>query len=272
MKKLFICLLTFTLVFGATPKKLFSQEIEGGMVKYQEITKLDFSGRKGPGMDNQRIKDFIASLPEESKIVKTLHFTKEASLYEEIESENADVDPNVRRATFFMSMRNKPKPSIVKIYNDLEKNKTIEKLNFMTRDFIVESDIETKNWKLSPKMKKILDYTCMNASLIIENDSTDNDTIVAWFTAEIPISIGPERYIGLPGLILAVEKNRETILLASSIELTTPEKDVLVKPSEGKKVTQEELDKIIQEKVEEFKATRRQGGGGHRGGGGGYRH
>lgn len=270
MKLTFIILFVFSLLFSAYNNKLSAQEIEGGTIKYLEITKLDFSQRPsggpgGRGMDDQRFKDFIADLPDESKIQKTLLFTKTEALYEEIASENEAVDPKVRRAAFFMSMMSNPQASVIKVYTDIEKNKTIEQLRFMTRDFIVESEIGGNNWKLSTEMKKIKGYTCMSASQIIEHDSIGNDTIVVWFTPELPLSIGPEKYYGLPGIILAVEKNRETILLASSIELTPPAKDAIVKPTEGKKVTHEELDKIIQEKIEEFKANRPQGPGGHRG-------
>jgi len=261
----FIVLLVF---FGAG-LNLSAQGIDGGTIKYQLITKLDFSKRLEKNPDNQRLKDWLADLPEESVILKTLTFTTTESLYEEIITENEAVDPKVRRAAFFMSFGRKPRPTVEKVYLNIDKNKKVEQLSFMTRKFIVESDVEAKNWKLSTEMRKIKDYPCMSAEMIIEVDSMKIDTIVAWFTPQIPLSLGPENYTGLPGLVLAVEKNSETILLASSIELTAPAKDAIVKPSEGKKVTKKELDKIIEEKIKEFEETRRQGGG-H--GPGGHRH
>lgn len=263
MKRILFSLITISILAGLFAEKTFAQDNLQGTVKYELITKLDFSQRQGRGQDDQRFKDFIASLPEESRIVKTLFFTENESLYQEISTENAELDPNVKRATFFINMGRKPKPSVEIVYCDLEKNITLEKLNFMTRDFIVESEIEAKSWKLTMEKKKIQGYTCMNAEILVEIDSLRADTIVAWFTPEIPVAIGPERYYGLPGLVLAVERNGETILLASSIELTKPAKEFLVKPTEGKKVTTEELDKIVKEKIKEFEAS---GGGGHGGG------
>lgn len=239
-----------------------AQDTLQGTVKYELITKLDFSKRPGRGPDDQRFKDFIASLPEESRIVKTLYFNETNSLYQEIATENAELDPKVRRATFFMSMGRKPRPAVEQVYLNLEKDKVVEQLDFMTRDFIVEGEKESNNWKLSMDKKKILGYVCMNAEAIIQVDSMKTDTIIAWFSPEIPVSTGPDRYYGLPGLVLAVEKNGETILLASSIDFKTPVKELIVKPTEGKKVTKEELDKIIEEKVKEFEATRGQGGHG----------
>lgn len=83
----------------------------------------------------------------------------------------------------------------------------------------------------------------------------DDQTITAWFTSEIPFSTGPDEFFGLPGLILAVEINGETAFLATSIDLTPPEEGVLSKPDKGKKVTQEEFNKIIEDKIKEFKET-----------------
>ncbi|HBS87854.1 MAG: hypothetical protein A2W91_10935 [Bacteroidetes bacterium GWF2_38_335] len=265
MKKILFSLVIIS--FFLSSGKTFAQDTLGGTVKYMQITKLDFSGRKGRGMDDQRFKDFIADLPEESKIVKTLYFTEKASLYEEVAAENASVDPKERRAAMFMSMGRKPKASVEKVYIDLENSKKTELLMFMTRNFIVESDIEAKSWKLSNEMKKIQGFTCMKAEMIITKDSARTDSIVAWFTPEIPLSIGPENYTGLPGLVMAVEKNRETILLASTVEMTLPKDGTIVVPSDGKKVTKEELDQIIKEKIEEFKAS-----GGGMGPGGGRPH
>ena len=96
----------------------------------------------------------------------------------------------------------------------------------------------------------------------------EGNVIKAWFTPQIPISVGPDRYTGLPGLILAVEKNGETILLATSIDLAEPQEENLSKPKDGSKITQEKFDILLEEKVKEFEENpRRRGQGGGAGGG-----
>ncbi|PNP94704.1 hypothetical protein BFS16_07440 [Hoylesella timonensis] len=55
------------------------------------------------------------------------------------------------------------------------------------------------NWQLDIEKKKILGYTCQKAKC-----SFRGRNYVAWFTSEIPISEGPYKFSGLPGLILQI--------------------------------------------------------------------
>ncbi len=78
-----------------------------------------------------------------------------------------------------------------------------------------------------------------------------DDTTIAWFTPKIPISTGPDVFFGLPGLILAVEINGETAFMATSVDLNPPAEGVISKPDKGKKVSLEEFNKIMAEKIKE---------------------
>jgi GLPGLI family protein len=139
-------------------------------------------------------------------------------------------------------------PVAQKVYFDFEKNQKLEQIEYMTRFFLVQSEIEAVAWKLGSEKKKILEYTCMSASV-----SLDDQEIVAWFAPGIPVSLGPSVFGGLPGLILAVERNGETAYLATSVKLTPPAEASLVKPSKGSKMTKEEFESIREEKEKERK-------------------
>ena len=67
------------------------------------------------------------------------------------------------------------------------------------------------------------------------------------------VSIGPDLYGGLPGLILAIDIDGENVFLATSIDFTPPPDEILTKPTEGKKTSQKEFDKLVVEKIKEFK-------------------
>ena len=55
------------------------------------------------------------------------------------------------------------------------------------------------DWEITKETKVILGYQCKKAiSKAFKGDFT------AWFTEEIPINAGPEKFHGLPGLILHV--------------------------------------------------------------------
>jgi len=90
-------------------------------------------------------------------------------------------------------------------------------------------------------------------------------TITAWYAPEIPINQGPDKYWGLPGLILEVNDGT-TIILCSKIALNVKEKAEIKAPKTGKVVTQKEYDQTVTKKMEEMREMYRgQGGGRARG-------
>jgi GLPGLI family protein len=109
-------------------------------------------------------------------------------------------------------------------------------------------------WKLTGKQKTILNYTCTEA---VKTDSLR--TVTAWFTSAIPVPAGPENYVGLPGMVLEVNiNNGETIIMAVSINAALDEEE-LVKPEDGKQVTEEEFNAIVDEKLKEMGVDRNSG-------------
>ena len=105
-------------------------------------------------------------------------------------------------------------------------------------------------------------------SLLSRIESPTEKVITAWYTPEIPVSQGPGKYWGLPGLILEVNDGRSAIL-CTKIVLNPDEKIEIKEPAKGKKVNQKEYDEILSEKMEEM--SERFQGGNRRGGNGGGR-
>ena len=126
------------------------------------------------------------------------------------------------------------------------------------------SDTDSKE----SKKESVAKDSAKSNTLLSRIEPPKDRTITAWYTPEIPISQGPANYWGLPGLILEVNDER-TAILCSKIVLNPEEKIVLEAPNKGKKVTQEEYDKILSDKMEEMSERFR--GGNRRGGGGAIR-
>ncbi|WP_430965404.1 GLPGLI family protein [Spongiimicrobium sp. 2-473A-2-J] len=101
-----------------------------------------------------------------------------------------------------------------------------------------------------------------NNSLLSRIEEPEERIITAWYAPEIPISQGPGPYWGLPGLILEVNDGR-TAILCNMISMYAEDKEEIKAPSKGKKVSQEEYDQILAEKMEEmserFRAGNRRG-------------
>jgi len=96
------------------------------------------------------------------------------------------------------------------------------------------------------------------SSSISVNDETKQNavtkeeiTITAWYTPQIPVNNGPATYWGLPGLILEINDESQTII-CSKIVINPANKLKIEAPKKGKVVTQEEFDKIMDKKVKEM--------------------
>ena len=138
--------------------------------------------------------------------------------------------------------------------------------------FLIEDELEKRDWVLTNETKNIGQYTCYKATMTREqevvqtrisvngdNDVEDEDaepemeeiTVTAWYAPEIPVNNGPGRYQGLPGLILEIEDGSLS-LLCSKIVLNPKDKKEIVKPTKGKKVNQEKFDQIMEKKMQEM--------------------
>jgi len=240
-----------------------AQDFQGGIVKYQQTTRYDFAKLFGIDVSQGgRGADFVASLPTEMQKVNRLVFTPEKSMYGEDPDSQNEISPNLQSAISHLEFMAPPRIQVIQWYHDLAQNEVTQQIEFMTRQFLLTLPMEKSGWKLTQKLIKIQNYTCMAAEM-----QQGDDLITAFFTSELPVSVGPAEYGGLPGLILAVEINGETAYMATSITLTEPDEALLLKPDEGKAMRQSDFAAMVAEKEKEWKETRSQGRGtpaGHR--------
>ncbi|MCD6564703.1 MAG: GLPGLI family protein [Bacteroidales bacterium] len=254
MKKSFFYLSTLTFLFLLFAVSSFArdqetdaseQEIKGGTVKYEQITRFNWNFKP---TGNARKDNWFANLPRSQTKAKVLYFNSQYSIYEEdLTAENVALDPRQQGMLDRMALGQPPKPELKKIFVDLKKNKKTELVELMTRLFLIENKIDSRAWKPGGNQRKIQGYICQEATM-----KRGKETITAWFTSNIPISIGPDNYGGLPGLILAIDINGENLILATSVNLTLPPDGFISKPKEGKKIRQEVFNTIVAEKVEEY--------------------
>lgn len=251
MKRLILTVLLPLLSFHV----LTAQDPLAGTITYQQVLRYSFENIKKAHGEDPRTQDWIAALPEEETTVQVLGFNGEKALFTEDESEKEATPPGLQRAIMYESSLMPPRPVVQKVFYDFEKHEKLKQVEYLTRVFLVKSHIQVPAWKLGTDKKKILEYTCMSAAVTL-----DGQEIVAWFAPEIPVSLGPSFYGGLPGLILAVERNGETAYMATSVDLTPPAEGSLEKPDKGNQVSQEEFESIQEEKEKEWKENARRGG------------
>lgn len=249
------------LVFLMTSMAALTASLSGqpplaGTITYQQVSHYNFDNIKEAHGEDPQTQDWIATLPKEGTTVQTLNFNSKEALFEEDDSEKEATPVGLQRAIMYESSLKPPRPVIQKVYFDFEKNQKLEQVEYLTRVFLVNSEIVAAPWKLGSEKKKILEYTCMEASVTL-----DDQEIVAWFSPEIPVSLGPSDFGGLPGLILAVERNGETAYVATSVKLSPPAEESMVKPDKGSRVSLEEFEAIQEEKEKEQKEQKENSGG-----------
>lgn len=247
MKRTILIITAIFLGFGLVAQEQ-AETLDQGKVIYEDVMKLEIK------LDGAAAQ-FADQLPKERKSKKELLFSPAATLYQKAtEDESAEDVAMASGGAMFQMKMMEPEN---KLFYDIENGKTIEKKEFMTRVFLIEGEVQQGEWKLTGEQKMILDYPCMQA--VKENE--EGEKTIAWFAPSIPVSSGPSNYLGLPGLVLEVDmKDGDHVITAQSIEFTSVDKKVLVKPKKGKKVTQEEYDDIVAKKMEEMGAEHGEGG------------
>ncbi|MCZ2084551.1 MAG: GLPGLI family protein [Flavobacteriales bacterium] len=82
---------------------------------------------------------------------------------------------------------------------------------------VLQDEVPNFNWKISDEQETLLNYPCKIAYTEFRGRKYK-----AWFTTEIPESIGPWKFFGLPGLILKVhDVDEEFIYTAVRIDLNS---------------------------------------------------
>ncbi len=295
MNNLLLSLICFVLAFAKAETAQAQQDFKG-VATYQ--SKMIFKEKEKDGDNEEEAKANSKMSPEMQAAMKkalesagqaefTLSFTKDESLYEKVEelakpkpSSGITIQITGGGGTYGTTYKNL-KEGIFKREDQI-----------MTKEFLITDELEEFNWEVTGETKQIGNYMAIKAVLkpkpkteeeLAEEkkkeeeakkkeENGENDGLLnmievevkettAWFTPQIPVSNGPGKYHGLPGLILELNEGN-TVILCSKIELN-PEKFELKEPKTGKKIGLEEFrelrDKKQKEQMERFK--NKKGGG-----------
>lgn len=136
------------------------------------------------------------------------------------------------------------------IFRNYEKNTIRDIIDQSGKTYLVEDSISAPNWKVMNDMKEVAGHLCMNAMI---QDSLREQKIVAWFALDMPLSGGPERFCGLPGLILEVDINDGSLVIsADKIDLKPLTNEMeYPKKVKGKKMTEAEYKAMNDKKIAE---------------------
>ncbi|MAP79827.1 MAG: GLPGLI family protein [Aequorivita sp.] len=141
-------------------------------------------------------------------------------------------------SNFSSVLRNLPKTEFdYIIINELGNSKIVYKQKVLKDNFSYEENPKLK-WQISNENKIVADYQCKKATTEYAGREYS-----AWFTSKIPISSGPYKFGGLPGLIVEIsdkqneyhfkligfKKTKEPVAFYNSTNTILTDKDTFTK-------------------------------------------
>ncbi|WP_179335659.1 GLPGLI family protein [Winogradskyella costae] len=258
-------ILIFTLIGGVS--SVNAQDFQG-VATYKTQRKIDIK-MDSIKMNNAMQKQMMEMMKKQFQKTYTLTFDKSSSLYQQ----EAELDKPQVGGGFQMSFGS----SGSDVFYKNVKNKTyVDQKETMGKNFLIKDSISPIEWKLESDTKGIGAYTCFKATYtkqvekrdfsfsgkINKDKNSEEDEeekepemeeriITVWYTPEIPVSNGPAKYQGLPGLILEIHDGELTII-CSQIVINPEAKIMIEEPTKGKEVNQKEYNDIMEKKTKEM--------------------
>lgn len=242
--------------------QLYAQSFQG---EATYVTKRNFSiNLDGAQMSEQRKKMIAERMKQFGESTHTLIFSPQESIFKREES----LDPQTpgRGGMRFRMMG----AGGGALHVDLVKQQYTQQQELMGKFFLIQDSLERPQWKMSQESKQIGQYNCLKATYTRTQRSRvfqpgkrpepgeepefeeEEIEVVAWYTPQIPVSTGPNRMTGLPGLILEVNDGSATTL-CTQVVLNSKDKKTIEVPKKGKVVDQETFEKIQEERIQEMR-------------------
>lgn len=134
------------------------------------------------------------------------------------------------------------------------------------KKFLISDTLPKFDWKISGETDQISGYSVRKATAVLEENVNGSDvTATAWYAPKIPISLGPELYGGLPGLILKLDMystTSENAIMGDHYEVDSiefPEKPLRLKRPKGIPITEAEAEAMSEEQFQKIIESSRGG-------------
>ena len=227
--------LLFTFLFSSI--SLFAQEKL--VVEYENRTEVDLSKETDP----QMIK--ILKAANDFKSNYQLITTKEESSFKEIER----LDNSQKADGIQISFHNLNK----NLYKNFKNNQSLTFEDYNGKLFIIEDSLIIQPWILQREKSTFLGYEVKRATF--ENNGA---TYEAWYAPKLAYKNGPDKFTGLPGIILKliITENdaiptEKTYYTATKVEIN--DKAKIEKPTKGELISRKDYDIFSAEQYEKFK-------------------
>lgn len=128
-------------------------------------------------------------------------------------------------------------------FHEINTNKFFIKQSLLETNYFMTDEVNNINWSLSKDTKDILGYKCQKATARFRGR-----IYIVWFTYNIPLSVGPWKLFGLPGLIVKAEDSQKQIVFellsfekvnVNKLTINSPKDAIFVKKNDWQKLRME---------------------------------
>ncbi|GHT19061.1 hypothetical protein FACS189429_6340 [Bacteroidia bacterium] len=136
------------------------------------------------------------------------------------------------------------------VFKNFPKNKitVTDVVSMLLASYIYEEDIPVFNWTMENEFQTVMSYSCQKATV-----NWRGRQWTAWFTQKIPISNGPWKFGGLPGLILKIyDAQNQFVFECNGLENIKKPEPIKYYKVDYKKITRSEMDKLYKRNHEDF--------------------
>ena len=139
---------------------------------------------------------------------------------------------------------------------DLENGNFIEHVFFEGEEYLI-ADESNFNWELTMEEKKIEGHNCLKAKTIYTYKSRHGKEelleVIAWYAPNIPLSLGPRNFSGLPGLILEMSiADNVIVYYATEILLNFKDMMPIELPKNAQLIQRNEYDLLVRKEYNRF--------------------
>jgi GLPGLI family protein len=224
-----------------------------------------------------------ARIPEFRTSQFELLFNEQASLFRTVPEDEAP-DPFANNGGDRGGQRFMFRMPETSTYTNLSSQTQYESRAMFEKNFLIVDSLKPLKWKISEETKTIAKHVCKKATTSVAAQTmrigavriggrngadTANKTatvapketeVIVWYTEEIPASIGPDSYNGLPGAILEVDMdNGANVTTATEVTSKYPKKE-LVQPTKGDKMNKAEFQEAMKKIIEDMQKGGGMGG------------
>ncbi|WP_265990552.1 GLPGLI family protein [Larkinella insperata] len=142
------------------------------------------------------------------------------------------------------------------INRNFEKERMTDIVETLGKTYVIEDSLNAPKWKVLNQIKEVAGYVCMKATM---QDPVKGYKVTAWYAQDLPVPAGPERYFGLPGVILELDLNDGVVLIeAKKVELKSVTKELALPAKiKGRRISDQAFDDMLKKHIaEQIKAQR----------------